>query len=128
LYGLCHAPRYWYKLLSEILQSPEIGLKPTKHDPCIFYGTIIPWKPPLYLAIYVNYFLYFSLDDDVERYFETALSQKLKVDFLGDAEWYVGMKFDWNTLPDGSVNCCISQEGYAAAIVEEFPQQIKLLS
>jgi hypothetical protein len=29
------------------------------------------------------------------------------------------MKFDWNTLPDGSVNCRISQEGYAAAIVEE---------
>lgn len=38
---------------------------------------------------------------------------------MGDAEWYVGMKFDWKTLPDGSVNCCISQEGYAAAIVEE---------
>jgi hypothetical protein len=81
LYGLRHAPRHWYKLLSEILQSPEIGLKPTKHDPCIFHGTIIPGKPPLYLAIYVDDFLYFSLDDDVERYFETALSQKLKVVF-----------------------------------------------
>lgn len=67
LNGLRRAPRHWYKLLSEIIRSPEIGLKPTKHDPCIFYGTIIPWKLPLYLAIYVDDFLYFSLDDDVEQ-------------------------------------------------------------
>ncbi len=119
LYGLRRAPRHWYKLLSTILQSPEIGLTPTKHDPCIFHGTIIPGKPPLYLAIYVDDFLYFSLDDEVEQYFETALSQKLKVDFLGDAEWYLGMKFDWNHHSDGSVGCRISQEGYAATIVEE---------
>jgi hypothetical protein len=64
LYGLKRAPQHWYKLFSTILQSPEIGLKPTKHDPCIFYGTIIPGKPPLYLAIYIDDFLYFSLDDE----------------------------------------------------------------
>ncbi len=29
------------------------------------------------------------------------------------------MKFDWNTSTDGSVNCQISQEGCAVAIVEE---------
>jgi hypothetical protein len=68
--------------------------------------------------MYVDNFLYFSLDD-VERYFQTALSQKLKVDFLGDTEWYLGMKIDWSTLSNGSVNCRISQEGYAATIVEE---------
>jgi hypothetical protein len=119
LYGLRRAPRHWYKLFSDILQSPEIGLKPTKHDPCIFHGTTIPGKPPLYLVMYVDDFLYFSLDDEVEQYFQTALSQKLKVEFLGDAEWYLGMKFDWSTLSDGSVNCRISQEGYAAGIIEE---------
>jgi hypothetical protein len=40
LYSLRRAPRHWYKLFSDILQSPEISLKPTKHDPCIFHGTI----------------------------------------------------------------------------------------
>ncbi len=69
LYSLCHAPCHWYKLISEILQSPEISLKPTKHDPCIFHGTILPGKPPLYLALYVDNFIFFSLDDDVEQYF-----------------------------------------------------------
>jgi hypothetical protein len=78
-----------------------IGLKPTKHDPCIFHGTLIPRKLPLYLAIYVDDLLYFSLDDEVEEYCQTALSQKLKVDYMGDAEWYLGMKFDWNPLSDG---------------------------
>jgi hypothetical protein len=71
------------------------------------------------LAIYVDDFLCFSLDDEVEHYFETALSQKLKVEFLSDAKWYLGMKFDWHTSSDGSVTCRIYQEGYAATIVEE---------
>ncbi len=52
-------------------------------------------------------------------YYTTALSQKFKVDFLGDAEWYIGIKFDWHRFPDGTVSCRLSQEGYAAAIVEE---------
>jgi hypothetical protein len=56
LCGLC-APRHWYILFSDILQSPEIGLKPPIHDPCIFHGTIIPGKPPLYLAMYIDDFL-----------------------------------------------------------------------
>lgn len=42
--------------------------------------------------------MYFSLDDEAEQYFHTALSQKIKVDVLGDAEWYIGIKFDWCNL------------------------------
>ncbi len=108
-------------MFSSVLQSPEIGLTPTKRDPCIFHGTVIPGKPPLYVAIYVDDFLYFSLEDDVGKYFETALSQKLKVevDFLGDAEWFLGMKFDWSHSSNGDVHCRLSQEGYAATIVDE---------
>ncbi len=41
------------------------------------------------------------------------------MDFLGDAEWYLGMKSDWNHSLDGSANFGLSQEGYAAMIVEE---------
>jgi hypothetical protein len=43
-------------LFSNFLQSPEIGLHPTKHDPCIFHGTIIPGNSPLYVA-YVDDFI-----------------------------------------------------------------------
>jgi hypothetical protein len=76
-------------------------------------------KNPIYVAIYVNDIIFFSLDDDVEQYFRSALSQKIKVEFLGDAEWYIGIKFDWNKASDGSISCRLSQEGYAAAIVED---------
>jgi hypothetical protein len=51
-----------------------LGLKPTTHDPCLFYGHVLPGRPPLYLAIYIEDFLYFGMDDEVEQYFETALS------------------------------------------------------
>jgi len=81
-------------MFRHILQSPELGLHPCVHDPCVFVGTPIPGKPPLYVAIYVDDIISFSPDDEVEHYFRAALSQKLKVDFVGDAEWYVGIKFD----------------------------------
>lgn len=71
------------------------------------------------MALYVDDFICYSLDDEVEKYFETAFSQKLKVDFLGNAEWFLGMKFDWNHSANGDVQCSLSQEGYAATVVEE---------
>jgi hypothetical protein len=119
LYGLKRAPRHWYKLISSILTSPEIGLKQCRNDPCVYYGTIIPGEPPLYLAIYVDDLVYFSPSDDVEKYFEQALAQKITVDFMGDAEFFLGLKFDWIMSDDGHVDCRISQEAYAHTIVNE---------
>jgi len=119
MYGLKRAPRHWYKLISQILTSPEIGLTQCKNDPCIYYGTIIPGQPPLYLGIYVDDIVYFSASDDVERYFEQALKQKINVDFMGDAEFFPGLKFDWFISPNGDVDCRISQEAYANSIVQE---------
>jgi len=119
MYGLKRAPRHWYKLISQILTSPEIGLTQCKNDPCIYYGTIIPGQPPLYLGIYVDDIVYFHASDDVEHYFEQALKQKINVDFMGDAEFFPGLKFDWFISPNGDVDCRISQEAYANSIVQE---------
>ena len=47
------------------------------------YGTLIPGKPPLYVAIYVEDFIYFSAADAVETHFETSPSALLHVDFMG---------------------------------------------
>jgi Reverse transcriptase (RNA-dependent DNA polymerase) len=119
LYGLRRAPRHWYKLISSILTSPEISLKQCKNDPCVFIGTPLPGQPPLFLILYVDDFVYFSPSAEVEAYFESALSQKMKVDFLGDAEWFLGMKFDWSFDSHDHLHCRISQEGYVQAIVDE---------
>jgi hypothetical protein len=119
LYGLRRAPRHWYNKLRLVLESTEIGLQSCPHDPCLFHGTLLPGKPPIFVAIYVDDILYFSEDDTVEQYYRTALSQKVQVEFLGDAAWYIGIKFDWHKFPDGTISCHLSQEGYAAANVEE---------
>jgi hypothetical protein len=119
LYGLRCAPRHWYNKLKSVLESPEIGLTACPQDSCLFHGILIPGKPPIYVTIYVDDIIFFSTDDEVEKYFCTALSQKIKVEFLGDAKWYFGIKFDWHPSSDGTISCRLSQEGYAAAIVEE---------
>jgi hypothetical protein len=101
LYGLRRAPRHWFDLVSSHLTSPEIGLIQCKNDPCLFVGSPVPGKPPLYLTIYVDDFLYFSEDPEVERYFESSFAQKITVDFMGTAEFFLGIKFDWTLHSDG---------------------------
>jgi hypothetical protein len=107
LYGLRHAPWHWYNMFHHILQSPELVLQPCSQHPCGFISTPIPGKPPLYIAIYVDDIIYFSLDDDVEQHFCSALSQKVNMDFVGDAEWYLGIEFDWHKSADGTMSCCL---------------------
>jgi hypothetical protein len=53
----------------------------------------------------VDDIIFFNKDDEVEQFFKTALSQKIQVEFLGDAEWYIGIKFDWHHFTDGTVTC-----------------------
>jgi len=118
LYGLRRAPRHWFDLVSSHLTSPELGLRQCKNDPCVFVGSPVPGKPPLYLVIYVDDFLYFSEDPEVERYFEASLAQKITVDYMGNAEFFLGIKFDWN-ITSTSVDCRLSQEAYATTIVDE---------
>jgi hypothetical protein len=49
------------------------GIKPCPNSPCILYVHPIPGKPPLYLAVYVDDFIYFSPGETVERQFETKM-------------------------------------------------------
>ena len=119
LYGLRRAPRHWYKLVSSILTSPELGLKQCKNEPCVFVGCPLPGQPPLYLVLYVDDFVYFSPSTDVESFFESALKQRLNVDFMGDAEWFLGIQFSWHFSSSGELSCRLSQEGYIHSIVTE---------
>ena len=112
------APRHWYHLISTILESPDIGLKRSRRDSCLFVGSVIPGKPPIYLVLYVDDFLYFSPDKEVKKHFELSLATKIKDDFMGDAEFFLGIKFDWVFSPDGHLDCRLSQEAYANVIVD----------
>jgi Reverse transcriptase (RNA-dependent DNA polymerase). len=74
LYGLKRSPRHWYETAKQALTT--IGLKSCPNAPCIFSGPILPDKPPLYVGIYVDDFIYFSSDPEVEQTFETILPTK----------------------------------------------------
>jgi hypothetical protein len=39
----------------------------------MFHGILIPGKPPIHVAIYVDDIIFFSADDAVEQYFCTDL-------------------------------------------------------
>jgi hypothetical protein len=119
LCGLHRARHHWYKLVSSILTSPELGLTQCKNDPCVFVGRPLPGQPPLYLILYVVDFVYFSPSADMESYFESALKQHMNVDFLGDAKWFLGIQFSWHFLASGELSCQLSQEGYIQSIMSE---------
>ena len=116
LYGLRRSPRHWFHLIAKELRG--IGLRQTQHDDCLFVGDIIPGRPPLYLALYVDDLVYFSADPLVEQKFEQDLASRVNVDFMGEADYYLGTHFDWRRDSDGNVTCHLSQEGYAQMMVD----------
>eukprot|EP00557_Chaetoceros_sp_GSL56_P012122 CAMPEP_0176484562 /NCGR_PEP_ID=MMETSP0200_2-20121128/4523_1 /TAXON_ID=947934 /ORGANISM="Chaetoceros sp., Strain GSL56" /LENGTH=448 /DNA_ID=CAMNT_0017881049 /DNA_START=464 /DNA_END=1808 /DNA_ORIENTATION=- len=75
------SPRHWYETAKKALMT--INLQPCPNAPCIFSGTLITGKPPLYVGIYVDDFIYFSSDPSVELAFEQLLPTKttLQIDF-----------------------------------------------
>jgi hypothetical protein len=121
LYGLRRSPRHWFHLLAKNLK--DIGLHPTTHEDCLFVGNLIPGRPPLYLALYVDDLIYFSEDPAVEQHFEQELASRIKVDFMGDVDYYLGICFNWRRESDGHVSVHMSQEGYANAFIDEMGLQ-----
>ena len=84
LYGLWRSPRHWYDKINAIFRS--IGLTPSLEDPCLYSGYLVdPSNPsniksqyPLSLGLYVDDFVYFSEDHQVEALFCRLLSQQCK--------------------------------------------------
>ena len=116
LYGLRRAPRHWYDKFRDLLSS--INLRPCQNAPCIFHGEILPDKPPLYVGVYVDDFVYFSTCPEVEKDFESRLSSLTDVDFMGDVSHFLGIKFSWHRT---STNLCahLSQSAFIDNLAEE---------
>jgi hypothetical protein len=93
-FSLGRSPKHWYEMFRSVMQT--CGLKPCPNWPCLCYGHPITGKPPLYLAVYVDDFIYFSQDDTEERHFETTMQAQLRVDFFGTVKWFIGTYYDWS--------------------------------
>jgi hypothetical protein len=124
LYGLRRSPCHWYTKIKDILQS--LGLHENASNPYLFTGIIIdpsnpsvePSSTPLTLGIYVDDFVYFSEDPQVECQFEQLLANLVTVKFMGTVDWFLGTHFQWLSFAD-IVSIHMSQTGFAAHLVED---------
>ena len=79
----------------------DMGLQPSLHDPCLFQGVPSSHTSPaaaidehLYLGLYVDNFFDFSKDSATEQRFEKLLAAKLKFEFMGTVNWFLGTHFE----------------------------------
>lgn len=114
LYGLKQSPRHWYKTFVAFLNG--INLETCPNEECSFIGSVIPGRAPLRLVIYVDDFLYYSEDKDVEAEFERLVTARFKVKLDELVGHFLGVDFSWHK--NGSVT--LSQQGFAKNMVDEF--------
>jgi hypothetical protein len=125
LYGLRRSPRHWYEKIDSILCS--IGLIHNAHDPCFYTGIVrdphnssaTQSSAPLSIGLYVDDFVYFSKDPEVESLFEHLFQDQVKVDFMGLVEWFLGIHFSWRFTPL-KVDVHLNQTRFTANLVEQF--------
>ena len=65
-------------------------------------------------------FFYLLEDTAIEQRFERLLASKLRVEFMGTVNWFLGVHFEWCSHQDGTLLCHFSQEAYAQNIVEHY--------
>jgi hypothetical protein len=100
---------------------------PNAHDPCLYTGfERDPRNPsaphldvPLSLGLYIDDFVNFLEDPAVEVLFKHLLREKVKVDFMGLVEWFLGIHFSWR-FTSSRVDVHLNQTGFVANLVKLF--------
>ena len=96
-----------------------MGFDTMAQDKCVYTCTLIEGQPPIYVGLYVDDLVHYSKSDKVEQWFENNLKSYLKVEFIGDAAWFLGQRYDWYTGKNyGHVSCHISQQTMIEGILE----------
>jgi hypothetical protein len=85
---------------------------------CLFYGTVIPGQPPVYVGIYVDDIIYFSPSDEVEQKFEEGLSTIGSVDFMGQVSLFLGTEFSWVQHSDGHLTVSLTQQSFTETLLD----------
>ena len=126
LYGLRRSPRHWYNMFTSILR--DIGLSASLHDPCVYTGVVKdpgstsntgdplsgdPTRAHVEVGIYVDDFVFYSTDPAQELLFKQELKKRCKVDFVGDADFFLGTAFTWRRHNYGNLSVHLSQAAFA---------------
>ena len=89
-------------------------MHPSPNLPCLHSVIIIPGSVPIYFGIYVDDFIYFSTDLEVENKFENYLRLLLNAEFIGLSQWFLGLKVKYK-MEDNHLSIFLLQE---AAVTE----------
>lgn len=81
-------------------------------------GTLIEGDPPIYVGIYVDNIIYFSVSNKVERKFESLLSTIGEVDFMGQVSHFLGIEFSWKFHPDENLSVSLTQQSFVETLLE----------
>ena len=68
VYGPCRSPRHCYDNFYGALKT--MGFESMIQDPYVIKCTPITGKPPIYIGMYVDDFVYFLESNQVEEWFE----------------------------------------------------------
>jgi hypothetical protein len=108
----------------------DIGLTASKHDPCLFSGVVkaddktasLPssTRARVHVGIYVDDFVFYSIDPLEEERFKAALKQRVVVDFMGDVDWFLGTAFTWKRHRDGNLSVLLSQSAFTEFSAHRF--------
>jgi len=116
LYGLRCTPKLWFDKISSHLKA--MGLQNCENSPCLFVGTLIEGQPPIYVGIYVNDIIYFSLHDEVERNFVQLLSTIGEEDFMGQVTHFLRIEFTWLKSSDGYLSVTLTQQSFTEFLLD----------
>ena len=81
-----------------------MGLNNSPHDPWLISGTLknpssytctLNIQYQLHIGLYVNDFVFYSSDPDKEEILKTLLQEHIKVDFMGNVNYFLGTTFNW---------------------------------
>ena len=126
LYGLRRSPKHWYNMITRILQS--MGLEASRHDPCLYSGIInaddtsspSAARQKIHVGLYVDDFVFFSTSPEEEELFRKELAANIKVDFMGDVDYFLGSAFTWKRLPDGHISVHLCQSAFTEFTSQRF--------
>jgi hypothetical protein len=123
LYGLRRSPHHWYNMFFAALK--KMGLQQSVHDPCLFSGNLTSDPNPtaaseIHVGIYVDDFVYFSMDSAAEKLFEAELKKHVVVDFMGEVDYFLGTAFTWKRHDNGHLSVHLCQSAFTEFTAHRF--------
>ena len=79
----------------------------------------------IYIGLYVDDIIYYSRSNKVEQWFKNNLKLHIKVDFMGDASWFLGQRFDLHTDESRNISCHVLHQAMIKSLLDNTPNPLE---